>query len=344
MSLAKIQLANLGAEEVTFGDVGMEPDMELLEITGNVKSIEVLDEYEDMMDIEVEDAHCYYANGMLTHNSGQELRACANYSDEQTWVQAFLGDGDVHKATAIQLFGEQNYNKDARKKAKSINFGIVYGMSPYSLKDKFNMESIEEAQEFYNRYKAALPQLFGWIDKHCRQVRKEGTAYSYFGFPRRVRYWFQSSDPKLRAFGYRTATNTVVQGAGADILKLAVLRVWKSVLNNPEYKDDCWFICTVHDEINFAVRRSRAKEIILKLVDLMTLKIPGWIVPFEVGLEIGTKWGDCIPFKIEKQADGSREIVPDSFHVEHKEEKELEPEESFGDILSEEETDEDSLF
>ena len=89
----------------------------------NIEFIEFTNEEMEMCDIEVEEVHCYYANGITTHNSGQELRIPANLSGEEVWVSAFTTGGDVHKETAVRLFGEENYDNSKRKMAKGANFG-----------------------------------------------------------------------------------------------------------------------------------------------------------------------------------------------------------------------------
>lgn len=91
----------------------------------NIEFIEFSDEEMEMCDIEVEEVHCYYANGIMTHNSGQELRITANLSREPAWVEAFTTGGDVHKETAVKIWGEENYNKEYRKLAKGANFAMA---------------------------------------------------------------------------------------------------------------------------------------------------------------------------------------------------------------------------
>ena len=227
--------------------------------------------------------------------AGQELRIPANLSKEKVWVDAFTAGRDVHAETGIKLWKDK-YTKDRRKKVKEVNFGIIYGMSEKSLAERLGI-SLEEAAQFMEEYKAALPDLFKWMDAHKTLARRMGTVYTYMGRPRRVKFYFQSKRPGTRGFGYRTAVNTVIQGMGADILKFALIMVWDNVLNVERYKDDVLFRSTVHDEINFSVLIERIYEMLDVLKKLMTLKIPGWEVPMEVGVSVGTSWGEMFEFE-----------------------------------------------
>lgn len=248
--------------------------------------------------------------------SSQELRIPTNLTKEPVWLDAFLNGRDPHKSTAIALFGEENYDGDKRKKAKGLNFGLLYGMSPYSVQSRFNMDSYEEAEEFVNHFKNTLNTLFSWVDRHQKKVRKKGVAYTYFGRPRRLKYYFSHPDSGKRAFAYRSAVNTCVQGAGSDILKIALIKLWENVFTKPEYNKDCIFLSTIHDEINFAVRKTRMKEIVPLIKKCMELEIPGWPVPMAAGLEIGNSWGHCFEFDINDKGD----FVPAFEPVEGKDE------------------------
>ena len=243
---------------------------------GNIESIVVTEDYIDMCDIEVGEVHCYYANGVVTHNCAQELRITANMSHEPVWETAFAEGRDVHKSTAEAVWGVENYNKDMRKRAKSVNFSVVYGAQAASFNDPFyGIHSLAEAEEFYENYKSKLPTLFQWIDRKQRQGRKNGTTYTYFGRPRRVKGYFDNGN---FAFANRTITNTQIQGTASDILKLVICRLWKKLLNTPEYHDDVRFLMTIHDEIQFGVRASRLNEITGIIEDCMLVHLPEWKV------------------------------------------------------------------
>lgn len=244
--------------------------------------------------------------------SGQELRAMANMSKEPVWSDAFLNGDDVHKATAISLWGLENYDKSKRKKAKSANFGISYGMSAKGFKSQFHLDTLEEAEDFVNRFRSSLSKLSDWMKYLEQTARQNGVVYNPFGLPRRLEYYYNHKDFSQKALGLRLTTNTVVQSAGADILRMALLRVYNNVLNNEDYKKDCRFLSTIHDEINYAVKDCRLKEIVRLLNDNMTLKIKGWDVPMEVGLEIGRNWGSTFKFKFLPNG----ELIPEYEEIE----------------------------
>jgi DNA polymerase-1 len=211
-------------------------------------------------------------------------------------VDAFVSGADVHKSTAIKLFGEESYDKEKRKMAKICNFSILYGATYQSLAERFDM-SLSEAEEFHKRYKDALPTLFNWEARLHRRAKRDGTAYTYFGRPRRIKFYFEN---RQAGFGYRTITNTCIQGTASDLLKLAIRRLWSNLLGNPKYIPDCRFCLTVHDEIDYAVRYSKVNEVLPIIVDSMTISIPEWPVIITVEVSVGFSWGYVFAFEYDK--------------------------------------------
>lgn len=191
--------------------------------------------------------------------------------------------------TAIKIWDESSYNKDYRKKAKIANFGILYGMTAKTFAENpdFGM-TLSEAEEFCNKYKSALPTLFSWVDRIQASAKRVGTVYTPFGRPRRVRGYY---DARNAAFGDRTAINTMIQGGASDILKFVMLKLWKNLLNRDEYRHDVSFGITVHDEIDFKVRTSRASEIGRIIETTMRFERDDWVVPLDVELSMGWSWG-----------------------------------------------------
>ena len=240
--------------------------------------------------------------------AAQELRIPANLSREPVWVNAFVSGGDVHKSTAISIWGEEKYNKDYRKMAKAANFSILYGAAAQSFADNpmFNM-NLTEAEEFYNTYKKALPTLFLWEERLQRRGRREGYVSTYFGRPRRVKGYF---DNRNFAFANRTIVNTTVQGTASDLLKYVLCRLWGSVLNNPKYKDDCAWRCTIHDEIQYTIRSSRANEIASVLEDVMRVKLPEWPVVIDIEVSFGHSAGGLFAFFKVVHEDGTWHYEP----------------------------------
>ena len=231
--------------------------------------------------------------------AAQELRIPANLSREPVWVDAFVSGGDVHKSTAISIWGKEKYNKDYRKMAKVANFQILYGAKADSFADDpmFNM-TMAEAEEFYNDYVRALPTLFQWEDRLKRRGRRDGFVKTYFGRPRRVRGYFDNGN---HAFANRTIVNTVVQGTASDMLKIVLCKLWSKLLNNPEYREDVAWRVTIHDEIGYCVRTSKAEEIVQIIEELMTVKLPEFPVTIAVEASIGWSMGGVFAVAYDKE-------------------------------------------
>lgn len=229
--------------------------------------------------------------------SGQELRIIANYSNDEDWIHTFLTGGDIHKAVAYKIWGKDGYNKERRKQAKIANFAMCYGANAYTLKDKIGFATLEEAQKFEQEYKQGNPNLFAFLESKIREGRKTGTVYNYLGYPRRVRGYFQSDDYHCRSFAKRTCMNTPVQSIGAFLIKVAITRLHRRILSDPDLKG-CKLLNTIHDEVNLSVPKSLGEKGIIKLADCFYIKLPGWPVPFECSVEVGERWGSCFPFLI----------------------------------------------
>lgn len=179
--------------------------------------------------------------------------------------------------------------------APNCNFGIIYGMSASSLIDpKYGIHTLAQAEEFYNHYKSSLPTLFQWIDRTQRSARRRGTTYTYFGRPRRLKGYY---DMHNNGFANRTATNTQVQGTAGDMLKLVMIRLWKNLLNNPEYRDDVAFRCTIHDEIQYSIRASRAHEILNLIEKNQTVVLKEWPIPIITEASVGWNMGSLFAFQ-----------------------------------------------
>jgi DNA polymerase I-like protein with 3'-5' exonuclease and polymerase domains len=231
--------------------------------------------------------------------SGQELRLAANFSREPAWIEAFQSGGDIHKNTAYSVWGKENYDKEKRKMAKAANFSIIYGAGDVSFVGEGKTEerpqgmNLTEAEKFYADYKKGLPALFAYQDRLIRQCRQSGSVYTFFGRPRRVKFYFQN---RQNGFGKRTILNDPIQGTAGDVLKIVMCKVWKTILNSDEYKDDVMFKITVHDEINYGIRVSRLTDITRKLEKAMTFNVVEWAVPLTVEVSVGWSWGGQFTF------------------------------------------------
>lgn len=259
----------------------------------------------------------------------EELRLAANVYNEPTWIKAFNTGQDVHKATAVRIFGEENYCKEARKRAKAANFGILYGSSAYGFHRQFPDMSIEECEDFISKFKSALPSIEASQNEAVRFGRKNGYVKTYFGRPRRVKYYMNNSSRSMQGFGKRTCMNTQIQGCAGDALKLMLVRLWKDLFV-PYYDKGVRWIGTIHDEINYLCPKSLLKEVVPIIMECQTIKLPGWEVTLEPDLSIGKSFGELIPFDIVYNEDGTvKEFIP---QMESIKEKDLHP----GDKISDE--------
>lgn len=228
--------------------------------------------------------------GISMDYAAQELRFQANIAHVQNWCDTFNSGGDLHKNMATSMWGAENYDKSKRKMAKALNFGNLYGMSPYTLAEREHI-SLEEAEDICNRWWAAVPEIRAFQDYQLRVARKTGTQYNFFGFPRRLRYYLNSSDSKKRGFGKRTIGNNPIQSGCAIMTQASLISVCSKLYENPDWKDDCSFFTFVHDEIDSSVSIDRMIEFINIQHDCQTKKFPNMPVTFETSCALFNRFG-----------------------------------------------------
>lgn len=268
--------------------------------SSNIECIIDLNYQIDMVDIEVEDEHCFYCNSILTHNcsfdyAAEELRIAANLSREPNWVDAFVHGDDIHKRTAVAIWGEEHYNRDYRKMAKYANFSILYGASSHSLyaDSRYGFKSLQEAEDFYNKYKKALPTLFQWQDRLIYSARRKGMLQTFFGRPRRLRSYYEN---KQIGFANRSAGNTSVQGVAGDILKMVMIKLWRALFNNEEFKNDVAWRVAIHDEIGYTIRATKLMRILKIIKETQSVKLPEWPVEIITDPSVGWSMGRVYDF------------------------------------------------
>ena len=201
-----------------------------------------------------------------------DLRILAHESGDENLINAFLNHGDIHTQTAAEVFGliPDLVSKEQRSRAKAINFGIVYGQGPNALSDALGITA-REAKEYIDAYFARYSTLKKWLDETAAQARKAGYVKTLFGH---VRYLpeFESSSARLASFANRASVNTVVQGGSSDIIKKAMIDIYK------EMPEDVLMLLQVHDELVFEVPQNKIKEVAAWVKEKMeaaaTLKVP----------------------------------------------------------------------
>jgi len=213
-----------------------------------------------------------------------DLRVMAHYSRDKALIEAFMAGDDIHARTAAQIFGVSPLlvTGDMRRVAKSINFGIVYGMSSFGLSGQLGI-SRKEAQSFIDRYFNLYSGVKQFMEDIVVKARKDGFVTTLLNRRRTVPE-INSSNRVQREFAERTAINTPIQGTAADIIKLAMLKVDKSLRENGV---PATLLLQIHDELVFEVVQERvdeAKEIIrAAMEDAFHLD-----VPLVVNVEVGT--------------------------------------------------------
>jgi DNA polymerase-1 len=197
-----------------------------------------------------------------------DLRAAAILSQDKNLVEIFENNIDVHTGTAARVFGvpESEVTSDMRRKAKAINFGILYGMGVTALKEGMKVER-KEAQEFYDQYRVTFHRLMEYLEEVKAYAWKHGYTVTLLGRRREVPL-LKSPLPFLRAQGERIAINAPIQGTSADILKLAMLDS-NDFLTSNGLTDKVKLVLQIHDELVFEIDEDIAEDVAGKLVDVL---------------------------------------------------------------------------
>ena len=224
---------------------------------------------------------------LLTADYSQvELRILAHLSGDPTLIDTFLAGRDVHEETARLVFGEAA-GEEARRRAKIINFSIIYGTSAFSLARELGTSSAE-AQKFIERYFAERPKVREYLDRVVEQARESGVSETIFGRQRQVPE-LRAPDRALQQAGRRIALNNPIQGSAADIIKVAMLRAARLL---EERKLRTRMILQVHDELLFEVPEKEAKAVGPLVREAME-GAAALSVPLEVRLGFGPNWADA---------------------------------------------------
>lgn len=249
-----------------------------------------------------EDGHYWVSRDF----SGQELRIMSNLANEKKWIDAFLHDRDIHQATAEAIWGKENFNSSRRNAAKTLNFGLLYGMSSITLADRLKV-SKDEAEATIEGFFKGLPNIKKALNHWVALAERNQEITNLYGRKRRMKQYIRQNG-KISTHGKNAAYNFPVQSLGAEIIKLAIIRVYNDILINEKYKDKVIFMNTIHDEINFSIDKDILKEAIYDIGIAMEHTIPGRPVPIIAGLEIGTSMGITWPF-IQDLA--TKELIPE---------------------------------
>ncbi len=212
----------------------------------------------------------------------------AHLSADKVLVESFRAGEDIHDRTAREVFSaEELANRaECRRRAKVINFGIVYGLSAFGLAQTLGI-SREDAQAFIDAYFNRYQGVRAWIDRTLEEVRRLGHTRTLFGRLRQIPD-IHSKDYTLRSFAERTAINSPIQGTAADIIKIAMIRIHRALL---EKRFSAKILLQVHDELVLEAPQTEVGEV----GDIVRREMEGaaeLLVPLKVDLNIADNWMD----------------------------------------------------
>jgi DNA polymerase-1 len=217
-----------------------------------------------------------------------DLRALAHISQDKVLIETFLKSADVHSSTAAQVFNvpANDVSKDMRRAAKTINFGVIYGMSNYGLEQATDLNR-EEATEFIKSYFQKYPGVKDYVEVTKTEAREKGYVQTVMG---RRRYIPEINSPnrQIRESAERMAINMPVQGTSADIIKIAMINIHRE-MKKRDLKSK--LLLQVHDELIFEVPPEE-REIMKELVTMLMPQALKLCVPLEIEIKMGKNWGE----------------------------------------------------
>ena len=223
---------------------------------------------------------------MAADYSQIELRIMAAFSKDESMMQAFKDGRDIHATTAAKVFGVDvdNVEPGMRRKAKEVNFGIIYGISAYGLSQNLNIAR-GEAQEIIDSYFKEFPNVKKYMDETIERAKQEEYVETILGRRRYLRN-INSRNFTMRGFDERNAINAPIQGSAADIIKIAMIDIhsWMQ-----EEQVQSKMIMQVHDELVFDMHKDEQELLVAKVEEFMKNAHP-LEVPMEIGIGVGENW------------------------------------------------------
>lgn len=218
-----------------------------------------------------------------------ELRVLAHLSKDPTLIETFLHDRDIHEETAERVFGNASllFKEEKRRRAKIINFSMIYGASAFSLAKELET-SVSEAQDFIDLYYEKYPQVRLFLEKKVKDAQEKGFSETIFGRKRQVPE-LQHKDKMIQQAGRRIALNTPIQGSAADLMKKAMIDIWRE-MKRKDLKSK--MILQVHDELVFEVPDAEKDEMEILVKERMENVFP-LKAPLKVHLSWGVNWAEA---------------------------------------------------
>ncbi len=222
-----------------------------------------------------------------------EMRILADLADVKELKKAFINNEDIHSLTASEIFNIEikKVNQNHRRKAKAINFGIIYGISQYGLAKQINVSNYE-AEEFLNAYFAKFPEIKVYMDNTIKFCRKSGYVNNIFG--RRSHFnGINDKNFNIRNFQERAAINAPIQGSASEIMRLAMIRLENKLIEQKNVKSK--MLLQIHDELIFEVPKNDEK-LMVKLIKEEMMSVAksdyhSFSTPLTVDVNVGDNWG-----------------------------------------------------
>jgi len=222
-----------------------------------------------------------------------EMRILADLADVKELKKAFKNNEDIHSLTASQIFNIdiKKINQDQRRKAKAINFGIIYGISQYGLAKQINVSNYE-AEEFLDSYFAKFPEIKVYMDNTIKFCRRSGYVNNIFG--RRSHFnGINDKNFNVRNFQERAAINAPIQGSASEVMRLAMIRLDERLSDQKNSKSK--MLLQIHDELIFEVPKKDEKAMVKLIKDEMTnvaqSDYHSFSTPLTVDINVGENWG-----------------------------------------------------
>ncbi|NIP29916.1 MAG: hypothetical protein GTO02_06630 [Candidatus Dadabacteria bacterium] len=217
-----------------------------------------------------------------------ELRLLAHFSKDETLIEAFKQDQDIHRRTASEIFNvtEDEVTSEMRRLAKNINFGIIYGISSYGLSRQLGT-SVSISKEYMDKYFNKYSKVKDYMDASIRDAQNKGYSETIIGRRRPIKE-LESKNSVQRGFGERAAINTPIQGSAADIINISMIGIFNKLQD--KYKSK--MILQVHDELLFEVY-DKELEGVSQLIKTEMESAWELRVPLKVDIGVGKNWAEA---------------------------------------------------
>ena len=221
-----------------------------------------------------------------------ELRLAAEISQDKNFIQAFAQREDIHNSTAKEIFNlkDKDISADHRRKAKAINFGIIYGISPYGLAKQLSITNTE-GKQYIQDYFERFPKIKDYMDYQINFAKTNNYVETIFGRRCNIK-GINDKNFVIRGFAERQSINAPIQGTAADIIKLAMIEIHQNIISN---KINAKMLLQVHDELVFEIKDKYVGESISQIQKIMEkthLEYKDFIVPLTVDHSTGNNWGE----------------------------------------------------